>query len=143
MDLKQVWYLVHPHHGSNCLSGADTRPPIALGFEGACAHKLGCSETHVAAGGSKVSLCSSVSRALHLKLHSHLFVLELFYMNEKYSCTKRGFPSRVCNSEHKTMVRTWSEHSIPPDSATVRFHRGSYGLGWMQGFGGWLRQCML
>lgn len=35
-----------------------------------------------------LSQCSSISQALRLNLHSHLFVLEIFYINEKYSCIR-------------------------------------------------------
>lgn len=115
MDLEQVGYLIHPHHGSNCPSGADITSRMVLGFGDALAHPHSCSETRVAAEGSKDSLCqcSSISQALHLNLHTHLFVLEIFYVSEKYSCIKHGSPSRDCNSQHKGMVRTRS-HSIPP-----------------------------
>lgn len=116
MDLEQVWYLIHPHYGSNCPSGADIASRIALGFGGARVHTHMPAVRHVWQQREQrlfVSQSSSISRSLHLNLHSHLFVLEIFFFNEKYSYIKRGSPSRGCSSQHKRMART-RPHSIPP-----------------------------
>lgn len=117
MNLKQVWYL--SHHISTLLQwlpkSCRHRIPNSLRFQ-----RCTCTPTHFwlqwnTHGDSKkqrlcsVTQCSSIRRALNLNLHSHLFVLELSYINEKYSCRKCDSPSRDYNSLYTGTVKTWSQ----------------------------------
>lgn len=115
MDLEQVWYLIHPHYGSNCPSGADIASRIALGFGGARVHPHACSETRVATEGAKTLWHKEFKYQSIFTLEPSLPSLcpRDFFLNEKYSYIKRGSPSRGCSSQHKRMART-RPHSIPP-----------------------------